>query len=176
MAGEDLHVVLQLEQPVQAVEEPLGALARLDGEVRPRDRAAEQRVARQQEVGGEKAAVLGPVPGRVQAAQGDRPHAQLVAVRERLVGIPGLRSSVDGHRDPALECEPAVPGHVVGVRVGLQHPRDPDAGPLRLLEVLLDRVGGVDEQRLARVGVADEVRGAPEILVDELPEEHRRPS
>ena len=120
--------------------------------------------------------MLGPVPGRVQAAHGDRPHAQLVAVRERLVGILGLRSSVDGHRDPVLEREPAVPGHVVGVRVGLQHPRDPDAGPLRLLEVLLDRVGGVDEQRLARVGVADQVRGAPEVLVDELPEEHRRPS
>ena len=176
MAREDLHVVRQLEQPVQAVEEALGALARLDGQVRPRDRAAEQRIARQQHGVGEKAAVLGPVPGRVQAAHGDRPHAQLVAVCERVVRMLRLGGRMDGHRDSVLERESAVPRHVVGVRVGLQHPRDPDAGSLHLRKVVLDRIGGVDEQGLAGVGVADEVRGAPEVLVDELPEQHRRPS
>src|SRR5207245_1369945 len=51
-------------------------------------------------------------------------------------------------------------------------PDDPDAEPLRLGQVGLDRVRRIDEHRLARLLVAEEVGRAPEVLVDELPEEH----
>ena len=44
----------------------------------------------------------------------------------------------------------------------------------RGLEVRLDRERGVDHDRLARVRVADEVRAAAEVVVDELAEEHAR--
>ena len=115
--------------------------------------------------------MLGPVPGRVDVrAVTEPPH--LVAVLERLVGIRGPGVAVDGDRDPMFEREPAVAGDMVGVRVRLQHAHDPHALLLGRHQVLLDRVGGVDQQRLARVGVTDEVGGAPEVLVDELPEQH----
>ena len=64
--GQDANVVGQLEQPVEAVEEPLGAVACVDGEVGAGGGAHEQRVAGQQRVAGEKAAVLrvgGPACG-----------------------------------------------------------------------------------------------------------------
>ena len=44
--------------------------------------------------------------------------------------------------------------------------------PLGLVEVLLDRVGRVDDDRLARVLVADQVGSAAEVVVDELAEQH----
>ena len=74
-----------------------------------------------------------------------------------------------------LERKPAVAGDVVGVSVRLDHARDPDAVPLGFGEVRLDRVRGVDQHRLARVHVADEVGGTTEILVDELTEQHAAP-
>ena len=37
---------------------------------------------------------------------------------------------------------------------------------------MLDREGGVDDQRLARRGVSDQIGSAAEILVDELLKEH----
>ena len=72
-----------------------------------------------------------------------------------------------------LERKAAVPRDVVGMGVRLEHADDPNAEPLGLVEILLDRVRRVDEQRFARRFVSDEVRGAPEVVVDELPEEHR---
>ncbi len=72
-----------------------------------------------------------------------------------------------------LEREPAVPGEVVGVRVRLEHAHDPDALGSGRVEVLLDRELRVDEDRDAGLAVAHEVRPAAEILVHELPEDHR---
>jgi hypothetical protein len=83
-----------------------------------------------------------------------------------------LGGDVDAHRKPVLEREAPVPGHVVGVRVRLEHAHELDLVPLRSVEVLLDRIGGIDDDRRTCVLVADEVGGAPEILVDELPEQH----
>ena len=75
----DLDAVAELDEPPERVEEPLGALARLDGEVGPRGVADEQRVAGQdeprlrpaREVADGEAAVLRPVPRRVDAAEDD---------------------------------------------------------------------------------------------------------
>ena len=61
---------------------------------------------------------------------------------------------------------------VVGVRVRLERARDLHALLLGRCEVLLDRVGGIDDNRLLRLLIADEIRRAAEIVVDELPEDH----
>ena len=71
-----------------------------------------------------------------------------------------------------LEREPAVARDVVGVRVRLERPHDAHLEPFGLGEDLLDRVGRVDDDRLLRLLAADEVRGAPEIVVQDLCEEH----
>ena len=67
--------------------------------------------------------------------------------------------------------EPAVARDVVGVRVRLDDVHDAEAVAARELEVLVDRDRRVDHDRLARVG--DDVRGAAEICIDQLAEEHR---
>ena len=158
MARIDLDAVVQLEQPVQAVKEPFGALVGLDGEVWASRVADEQRVAGQEQPGlvgarpvrdGE-AAVLRAMAGRVDDAQADVADDDLVAVRDRLERILGLCQRVDRHRQAVLEREPPVPGHVIGVRVRLEDAHDPHVVPGRLLEVLLDRVGGVDDDRFAQ--------------------------
>ena len=74
-----------------------------------------------------------------------------------------------------LECEPAVAGDVVGVRVGLDVAHDADPVPLGLVEQRLDRIRRVDERRDPCLFVADEVTRTPEIVVQELVEDHGRP-
>src|SRR3990170_7267441 len=61
---------------------------------------------------------------------------------------------------------------MIGVRVCLDDAHEPDVAPLRLLEVLLDRVRGIDNGRATRRLAADQVRGAAEVVVHELREEH----
>ena len=114
----------------------------------------------------------GRCPGVCKTADPDRADLDLVAVGERAVRVLGVRRRVHRHRQRVLECETAVAGDVVGVRVCLEHANDSDSEPLGLHQVRLDRVRGIDEQRLAGRLVADEVGGAPEVLVDELPQEH----
>ena len=180
MARVDLDSVAELDQPAERVEEPLGALASVDGEIGPGRVPDEQGVARQdeprlgpaREVGDGEAAVLRAVPRRVDAAQDDLADGDLVAVLERLVRILRLGGGVDAHREPVLEREPAVPGEVVGVRVRLDHTHEPDPAALGLLEVLLDREGGIDDDGFSGVLVPDEVRRTPECVVDELREDH----
>ena len=41
----------------------------------------------------------------------------------------------------------------------------------RRVDVLLDREGGVDDYRDRGVAVSNQVRGAPEVVIDELPED-----
>ena len=67
-----------------------------------------------------------------------------------------------------LEREAAVTRDVVGVRVRLEDADELDAVALRRIQILLDRVGRVDDDGDPRLLVADEVRGAPEVVVDEL--------
>jgi hypothetical protein len=71
-----------------------------------------------------------------------------------------------------LEREAPVPGHVVGVRVRLEDAGDAHALALRGLDVLLDREGGVDDDGFSGGRIADEVRPATEVVVDELAEQH----
>jgi hypothetical protein len=65
-------------------------------------------------------------------------------------------------------------GDVIGVCVRLEHAHDLDACMMRRLEVLLDRIGGVDHDGLAPGGISDQIGGAAEIVVDELAKQHQR--
>jgi len=65
-----------------------------------------------------------------------------------------------------------VPGDVVGMRVRLERPHDADVLLFGRRHVPLDREGRIDEDRIVRRLVADEVGRAAEIVVDELPEDH----
>ena len=151
----------------------LGALTCLDGEVRSCHRADEERVAGQECPVDQEAAVLGAMPRGVEAAHPHGSDRHLVAVGQRVVRIARSGVAVDRDRNPVLQREPAVPRDMVGVCVSLEHTHDPDAEPLGLREIGLDRVGGVDEQRLAGLLVPDEIGRAAQVRVDELPEDHR---
>src|SRR3954447_26241504 len=61
---------------------------------------------------------------------------------------------------------------VVGMRMRLERAHDAHVLLLGRDEVLLDRVGGVDDDRFVRLFVADEIRRTAEVVVDELPEDH----
>jgi hypothetical protein len=65
-----------------------------------------------------------------------------------------------------------VPRDVIGVRVCLENRRQLDAVSPALIQILLDRVAWVDDDCDAGVLVADEVGGTPEVVVDELLEQH----
>ena len=157
------------------MKEPFRAFARLDRQVGSRSVADEEGVARENEpIVHDEGAVLRPVAGRVDHAYGHGTDLQLLAVLQRLGGKLRLGHRMDGNRHSMLEREPSVPGDVIGVGVRLQHAHDADARFVSRLEVLLDRVRGVDQERLPLAGVADQVGGAAEIVVDELAKQHTR--
>src|SRR4029453_2722017 len=58
------------------------------------------------------------------------------------------------------------------MRVRLQHAHDADTAAVCLREVLADLERRIDDDRPGRLFVADEIRGPPEIVVDELREDH----
>ena len=156
----------------QGVEEILGAFTGRDCEIGSCRVADEQRVSRQRDpVVDDERAMLGTVAGGVQYPDPYGADLQHLAVRERLERVLRLGDRVDRHRHAVFEREAPVAGKVVGVGVRLQHPLDPHAGRCSRVEVLLDPKGGIDDDGDSRVGVADEVRGAPEVVIHELPKE-----
>ncbi len=94
-----------------------------------------------------------------------------LAVGQRLERIGGLRDRVDRHRNAVLQREAPVAREMIGMGVRLQHALDPHACLLRGLQVLLDPERRIDDDRDTRIRVADQVRGAPEVVVHELPKE-----
>ena len=102
------------------------------------------------------------------------PTRELVPVLHRVERVLGLGQRMDADGQSVLQSEAPVPREVVGMGVRLEHPDDADAPSLRLLEVRLDRVGGIDDHRLTARLVADQVGRAAEILVDALLEDHCR--
>jgi hypothetical protein len=73
-----------------------------------------------------------------------------------------------------LECESPVTGDVIGMCVRLEDADELDLVPPGGIEILLDGERRIDDDGFLRLLVADEIRGAPEIVVDELPEQHGR--
>ena len=112
------------------------------------------------------------MPRRVDRLDRDLPDVDLSPVVEHLVGERSARSFVHVHGQAVLERETPVTRDVVGVGVGLENPDELDFVALRRVDVLLDRVCRIDHHRNPCLLVADQVRRAPEIVVDELSEEH----
>jgi hypothetical protein len=165
---------------LEAREELAGAVHGLDRQVRPGGVADEERIAREDEPGllgpgpveNREAAVLGPVARRVEHAESHVAEHDLLSVLERIVLVAGYRGRMNGDRGPMLEREAPVTRDVVGVGVRLERAHDSHALLLRRAQVLPDCVGGIDDDRLSRLRIADEIRRAPEVVVDELPEDH----
>ena len=86
-----------------------------------------------------------------------------------------MRLAVDVDGGAGGGAQPSVTGDVVGVRVGFQHVLDLNADVARELEVLLDGQARVHDGGHARVLVADQIGRAAQVVVDELPEDHRAP-
>src|ERR671924_598648 len=174
----DLEEVLVLQQPPERAVQVAGALLGLDGQVGPRHVADEERVAGQDEpralvaasVLDEEREVLGPVAGRPDGGDARLPDLDRRSLLERLVVVLGFGLARDVERRPGRGREPPAAGEVVGVVMGLEHVPDLEVVLAREVEVLLDLPLRVDDRRFAPVG--DHVRGAAEILVQHLPEEH----
>ena len=155
------------------MEQAFRAFARLDREVGTRGVSDEERVAGEDDLlVDHEGAVLGPVAGRMHHAQRHPSDFQFLTVVERIEGKLRLRKRMNRNRNSVLQCEAPVSRHMVGMRVRLEHPHDLDAALLGRLEVLLDRVRRIDEEGLPLTGIADQVGGTAEIVVDELAEEH----
>ena len=129
MARPDLAGGGEHEQlAVQRRMDPAGAVLLVHGEVGAGDVADEQAVAAQHRprlrppraVDQRERGVLGPMPRRVQRADGDAPQRELPAVVEGLVGVVGVGEAVDVDGGAGRGRQPAVAGDVVGVVVGLQ--------------------------------------------------------
>ncbi len=164
------------------MEQTLGSLARLDREVGSRRVAHEERVAGQhdpriraaREIDDRDATVLGPVSRRVDATKDDVAEHDLGSVFHGVVRILGIRGRMDAYGGLVLERQAPVAGEVVGVGVRLDHANDAHPLPLGIFEVLLDREGRIDHDRLPSSGIADEVGSTPQRVVDELREDHGR--
>ena len=111
-------------------------------------------------------------PGVCSARTHERAELELPAVVEGLVLVVGAARAVDVDARARGGDQAAMAGDVVGVVVRLQHVLDAHAVVARELEVLVDLEARVDDGRDARVLVADQVRGAAEVVVGDLPEEH----
>ena len=157
------------------MEEALGAFARLDLEIWPRGVADQERVDGEDEtLPDDERAVLRPVSRRVQHPDRDGACVQHLTVRQGLEGELGIRKRMDRDGHAVFQSQTAMTRDVIGVSVGLEHEGDGHAGVPRGLEIRLDRVRGVDQERLPLTGIADQVGGAAEIVVDELAEQHTR--
>src|SRR4026209_2229314 len=152
------------------MEEALGTLPRLHGEVGPRGVADEERVAGEDDpgivsarpVGDGEAAVLGTVSRRVDAAEDYGAERYLGSVGHRVMRVLGIGRGMDAHRDAVLEREAPVPGQMIRMRVRLDHPDDARIASRGLLEVLLDRERRIDDDRVTRARVADAVGSTAE--------------
>jgi hypothetical protein len=71
-----------------------------------------------------------------------------------------------------LEREAAVAGNMVGVRVRLENRDELDVPALAFIQILLDRIRRIDEDGGSGTFIADKVRGTPQVVVNELLEEH----
>jgi copper transport protein len=118
--------------------------------------------------------VLGTVSRCVNYANRDGAGLELLPVFEPLEGKLRLGQRMDGDGHIVLEGEASMSGNMVCVGMRLEDTHDPNCLVVGGFQVLLDRVGGIDDERLARRGVADQVGGAAEIVVDELAKQHER--
>ncbi len=182
MRGPHLAVVGQAQQLLmQGAEYLARALGLLDREVGAGDVADEQAVAgehrpRLRAAGGvdqRERGVLRAVARGVQGADHQAAQLELPAVVEGLVLVVGARQAVDVDARARGGDQPAVPGDMVRVVVRLQDMLDGDAPVSRQLEVLVDLEAGIDHRCDPGALISHQVRGASEVVVGDLAEDHR---
>ena len=110
-------------------------------------------------------------PGVCSARTRTRPSSSSQPSSNGSWSIVRPRVAVDVDRRAGRRGEPAVAGDVVGVVVRLEDVLDRHAHVARQLQVLVDLELRVDDRREAGVLVADQVRGAAEVVVGELAED-----
>ena len=79
---------------------------------------------------------------------------------------------MNAHGEAVLQRQAPVAGDVVCVRMRLENGNELDVSTLALIQILLDRVGRVDDDGNARMFVADDVGATSKVVIDELREEH----
>jgi hypothetical protein len=115
---------------------------------------------------------FGSVPGRLQDAQDDALHADLVSLPHRAVREGRARAVAEDDLGARARGQLLVPAHEIGVEVRLDHVLDGEAVRARLLDVLVDVPPRVDDRRLP-LG-ADEIRRVSQATQVELLEVHGR--
>ena len=111
-------------------------------------------------------------PGVCSDRQHDLAELDPLPVVERLCGVLRLGGAVNRDGQAELEREPTVAGDVVGVGVGLEDAREAHAAASHSASTSSTASGGSTTTASPAALVADEVGGAAQILVDELPEQH----
>ncbi len=195
MAGPDLEIVglglEALDAPEQRPRrrfhralDPRGALEQVGpSHVAHEDEVAgdrSDRLGRRGAVGDEEGEVLRRVPRRMQRLDPHATHVERVPVAERNGAVArgevvapvvaALVGEVERRLCPGGEL--AAPGDEVGVNVGLGDVGDAEVERGGEGEILLDVAGGVDHERLPRLGTADEVSGLGELRVPDAVQQH----
>jgi hypothetical protein len=180
MGGVDLHAVGQGEEgPVQAVPEVAGRA--LAAQVRPAHVANEEGVPGEHEprlgpaapVGHQQADAVWRVAWGVEHPEVHVADQDLFAIADGEVIEYRAGGVVEQDRRPGQGGEVPVAGDVVGVRVRLDDPRDPEALAPREPNILVDPVPpGVDHDGLAGLPAAHEVRQTARLLVLKLVKDH----
>jgi hypothetical protein len=171
----------QLEQPlVERAEDPARPVLPVNGEVRPSDVAHEQAVTCEHRprlvaalgVHQREGRVLWPVARCVKGPDRDVAELELPGVVERLVVVARRRLPVQVDRCPGRRRQPPVARHVVGVVVGLHDVLDAHPCVAGQAQVLVDVEPRIHHGRDPGPIVPDQVRGAAEVVVRDLAEEH----
>ena len=154
--GVYLHAVSELDEPSQRVEQPLGALTGVDGEIRPSGVADEERVAGEDDPrigpreGRSRRGSSAPAGGRACGCSAERPHPPR-SRRRPPSDRAGTRPSAAGWMLTGTSCSsasrpwPETWSACVCVSI-VRTMRTP--APLGLVEVLLDREGRIDDDRV----------------------------
>ena len=179
MARPQLDRIVEVVQSAQRRVQGPRARAGIDREIGAADLADEEGVAAEQRerlagavaVAQHQGEMLRAMARRRARRQDGRADGDRIAGTQDVVRELGAGTGADVDGGARELGEPAVARDVVGMRVRLDDVHDPEAMPGRELEILVDRDRGVDHDGLPRVG--DDVRGAAEICVDQLAEEHR---
>src|SRR5882672_4553126 len=105
----------------------------------------------------------------VSTSHGSSPRERSITANAQCSGRwPGVR--MYGH--VVLEREPPVSRDVVGVRMRLQHRDEPHPVAPARVQILLDRVGRIDDDGRACMLVTYEIRPTAETVIDKLLEQH----
>ena len=118
--------------------------------------------------------VLRPVARCVDRPQHHLAELDLGAVVQSVVLELRLSGRVDRDRETVLQRQPPMPGEVIGMRVRLDRPHDPDIALRRLRQDRLDRERRVDDRSDTCILVADQIRRTAEVVVNELLEQHEQ--